>query len=283
MLDKFFKLKNPATTSKIEKFSDFAERLQTSKHLCNLLYMPDELKNIKIEDMNFENMSFSKTSVNDVILKNCTFKDCLFIGTNFVNGSMHNCKFISCNFFKATFKGVYAKPHQFKDAIQNNSYANIAVSLFNQLRNVYKEDSQKEYKSEAEYYFYKWKRIEDYMSAKHEGVKWYIYTPKRIATWLYGVLFGFGYRLRNLIVTTILTLSILIAINHCYDYLIFKSVTDQSIIKSVYFTITTMATLGASGVSEFTKLGYFIVIVDVLIGISLLTVTINSVFKKVLK
>ena len=283
MLDNFFKLNNAIKAIKIESLSAFEERLKTSKHLCNLSYWPAELKKIKIEGIKFENVSFSKTTIDGVTFKNCTFTDCLFIGVNFINGSMHGCSFTNCNFFKATFKLVYAKPHQFKDAIQENRYANIAVSLFNQLRNVYKEDSQKEYKAEAEYYFYKWKRIEDFITAQHDGDKWIQYTPKRFATWLYGVLFGFGYRLRNLIITTILTLSVLIAINHFCDYLIFKNVTDQSFIKSVYFTITTMATLGASGVSEFTKIGYFIVIVDVLIGISLLTVTINSIFKKVLK
>ncbi len=283
MIDPFFKLNNGDKALKLESFSIFDERLKTSKHLCNLLYYPEKLENITIEGITFENFSFAKTTIDNVIFKKCTFTDCLFIGTHFIGGSIHRCQFTRCNFFRATFKGVYAKPSQFKSAIQNNKYANIAVSLFNQLRNVYKEDSQKEYKSEAEYYFYKWKRIELVNSAKMDGVKWYQYTPQRIGSFLYGLLFGFGYRLRNLIVTTFVVLSVLISINHCYDYLIFKSVSDQSIIKSIYFTITTMATLGASNISGFTEFGYFIVVINVLVGISLLTITINSIFKKILK
>lgn len=283
MTDPFFKLDNGDKALKLESFSFFDERIKTSKHLCNLLYYPEKLEGITIEGVAFENFSFAKTIIENVIFKNCTFTDCLFIGTHFLNGSIHHCQFIRCNFFRATFKGVYAKPNQFKNAIQNNKYANIAVSLFNQLRNVYKEDSQKEYKSEAEYYFYKWKRIESVNSAKIDGVKWHLYTPQRIGSFLYGLLFGFGYRLRNLIVTTFIVLFVLISINHCYYYLIFKSVSDQSVIKSIYFTITTMATLGASNISGFTEFGYFIVVINVLVGISLLTITINSIFKKILK
>lgn len=283
MLQDFFKLNNEDQAHKYESLDDFQRGLSTSKHLCNLSYWPSKIEGIKIEDITFENFSFSKTSLVNVTFKNCTFKDCLFIGTKFHGGAIHNSSFNNCNFFRATFEKIYAKPHQFQNSITQNNHANIAVSLFNQLRNVYKEDSQKEYKSEAEYYFYKWKRIEDYIQAKRENVKWYKYTPKRIVTAIYGFLFGFGYRLRNLFFTTSVILVGLISINHFYSSDIFIKPIEPTIIKSIYFTITTMATLGASGVPDFTETGYLIVVIDVLVGISLLTVTINSVFKKVLK
>jgi hypothetical protein len=283
MLNNFFKLNNEDKSDKYETLEEFNKGLRTSKHLCNLSYWPDILHEIKIENTTFENFSFSKTTFNKVTFRNCTFKDCLFIGSKFVDSEIHSCIFEECNFFKATFDKVYAKPQQFKNAITNKDHANIALNLFNQLRNVYKEDSQKEYKSEAEYFFSKWRRIEDYKQSQREKVKWYKYMLKRVATAFYGFFFGFGYRLRNLLITTFGTLIGLISVNHIYSDAIFIQATEPSVIKSIYFTITTMATLGASGVPSFTETGYLIVVIDVLVGISLLTVTINSVFKKVLK
>ena len=288
MLKNFFKLNNEEQIHKYVSFDEFNTALDTSRHLYNVSYWPDDLKNIKIENKIFENVSFSKTSFTDVTLKNCTVKDCLFIGVKFIGGSIHSCNFERCNFFKATFKNTYAKPQQFKNSIIQKEHSNIAVSLFNQLRNLYKEDSQREYKSEAEYYFYKWKRIADYTQAQREGDKWYIYTPKRITSAIYGCFFGYGYRLRNLLITTLISLLGLVSVNHFFSNQIFKLVENQpaiepSIIKSIYFTITTMVTLGATGFPPLTETGYLIVVIDVLLGVTLLTVTINSVFKRVLK
>ena len=44
-----------------------------------------------------------------------------------------------------------------------------------------------------------------------------------------------------------------------------------------------MATLGASGYSALTEAGYAIVTVNVLMGISILSATLNSIFRKVIR
>lgn len=282
MLNDFFKLNQGYV--KILTPEDFKERLNTSRHLLNIAYMPDKLVREKLENVTFEEVSFSKTTLQDVTIKNCAFINCLFIGTIFERCSIHNSNFINCNFFKCKIRETYAKPFQFKNAIKQRCHSNIAVSLFNELRNQYKEDSQRDFKSEAEYYFHKWKRVEDVNSAKNEGQAWHRYTPKRMTSFLHYILFGFGYRLRNLIATTLCALGLMIFINHHYAKLIFTETSDDiSIIKSTYFTITTMATLGASGFSNFTETGYIVVVVNVLVGISLLTFTANSILKRVVR
>ncbi|MGO1190986.1 ion channel [Vibrio casei] len=281
-MDDFFKLNEGYI--KILNDSDFDSRIHTSKHLCNLAYMPDELSNKKIEGLTFEQFSFSKTLLKKVTFKNCIFKNCLFIGSVIEECNIHSCEFIDCNFFRCKIKKTYAKPQQFKKVISKSEYANVAVSLFNELRNQYKEDSQREFKSEAEYYFSKWNRIEAVNTAKRERNNWITYTPSRVSSYLHYLFFGFGYRLRNLIGTTIVALFIMIFVNYKYSPEIFiESPENMSVIKSAYFTITTMATLGASGFSEFTELGYLVVIANVLVGISLLTFTANSVLKRVVR
>jgi len=281
-MNNFFKLNDGYV--EILNADDFKSRLHTSKHLCNLAFMPDEMENEKIESITFEEFSFSKTHLKNIMFKNCIFKNCLFIGSNFEDCSIHGCEFIDCNFFRCKIKNTYAKPQQFKRAITKREYANVAVSLFNELRNQYKEDSQREFKSEAEYYFHKWKRIESVNAAKKDNQKWIKYTPRRVFSYLHYTLFGFGYRLRNLTLTTVIALFIMILVNYQYSPLIFvESPQNMSLIKSTYFTITTMATLGASGFSEFTEFGYIVVIANVLVGISLLTFTANSILKRVVR
>ncbi|MFQ1788668.1 pentapeptide repeat-containing protein [Aeromonas veronii] len=283
MLNDFFKLNQGYV--EICSPEELRAHLNTSRHLLNIAYMPDTLVREKLENVIFEEVSFSKTTLKNVTIKNCKFINCLFIGTVFERCSIHNSNFNNCNFFKCKFRETYAKPFQFKSAITNKDFSNIAVSLFNELRNQYKEDSQREFKSEAEYYFHKWKRVEDLNSSRKENQAWYKYTPRRVSSFLHYILFGFGYRLRNLIATTLSALGLMVFINHHYAAMIFTEISpsDESIIKSIYFTITTMATLGASGVSNFTEFGYIIVVINVLVGISLLTFTANSILNRVVR
>jgi uncharacterized protein YjbI with pentapeptide repeats len=155
MLEDFFKLNTPFTKIDVEEFT---ELLKTSRHIHSVLYRPNELKKFKIKDITFENCSFAKTTIQNVTFFNCVFIDCLFIGSTIMKVEFHDCIFKNCNFFKSNFTSVYAKPVQFKEAITDNKFANIAVHLFQQLRENYHSESQREYKNEAEYYFHYWDR-----------------------------------------------------------------------------------------------------------------------------
>jgi uncharacterized protein YjbI with pentapeptide repeats len=165
MLKDFFKLNQPYKKLDMDEFE---EQLCVSKHLCNILYLPDELTSKKIVDTTFENVSLSKTNINKLTFKNCVFKDCLFIGSFFESVEFHDCSFENCNFFKAKLKDVYAKPKQFQNTILDSKYSNIAIHLYQQLRENYYSSSQKEFKNDAEYYFCVWKRKNDYVQAKYK-------------------------------------------------------------------------------------------------------------------
>src|SRR6266576_5221357 len=153
MLKNFFQLNHPF--ERIDK-NTFLRHLRTSKHICNLLFEFDLLENQKVTGITFENVSFSKKTIRRVTFSNCVFKDCLFIGTAFDLGEFHDSEFDDCNFYKAKLDSVYAKPKQFRKAITDPKFANIAVHFYQELRNNYYKDSQREFKNEAEYYFGHW-------------------------------------------------------------------------------------------------------------------------------
>lgn len=281
MRDAFFEISKPFT--KIETEGDFYKLLDQARHINNIMYMPNKLLSKTIVSVTFENVSFSKTDLKDVTFKNCIFKNCLFISSIFDNVRFHSCSFNCCNFFRAKFNNSsYAKPGQFKNAICDDKYANIAVGLFEQLRLLYKEESQKKYKAEAEYYFNCWLYVQNYKKRKdNESV--FSFYPKKIALKMYGKLFGYGYRLRNLVFTTSITFVLLVFINRLLGDVIFDSDGIDNISESIYFTITTMLTLGASGFGNPTYIGRWLIIVNVLMGISLLSFTVTALFNRIIK
>ena len=280
MLKDFFKLNSPFETFDNKNFDN---QLLVSKHLCNILYSPDKLTSKRIAGVTFENVSLSKTAISKTTFKECIFKDCLFIGTKFDSVDFHDCFFENCNFFKAKLNSVYAKPSQFRKAITDTRFSNIAIHLYQQLRENYYKGSQREFKNEAEYYFCVWKRKNDFIQAKRKSTKPYKFLPNHILSWVYGATLGYGYKLKNLLITTCFIVISLIFTNHLFADFLFSTPTQKSIIKTTYFTITTMATLGTSGYSPNTEVGYVFVILNVLTGVSIFSATINSIFKKVIR
>lgn len=281
MKDVFFQI--PAPFTKIETAGDFSKLLCQARHINNIMYMPDNLTSEKIVSVIFENVSFSKTELKDVIFENCVFKNCLFIYSIFDGVRFHSCSFNCCNFFRAKFNtSCYAKPGQFKNAVCDDKYANVAVWLFDQLRLLYKEESQKSYKAEAEYYFNNWLYVQKY-SKRKDNENAFIFYSKKIALKLYGKLFGYGYRLRNLVLTTSIIFVLLVAMNRVLGNFIFDSGGINNFSQSIYFTVTTMLTLGASGFGNPTGIGRWLIIVNVLLGISLLSFTVSALFNRIIK
>ncbi|MCI0427902.1 MAG: pentapeptide repeat-containing protein [Nitrospiraceae bacterium] len=280
MLKDFFRLNLP-----FERFDrhSFLQHLRASKHICNVLYESGSFENERMSGITFENVSFSKTAIRRVTFSSCVFKDCLFIGTVFDSVEFHDCHFEHCNFYKSKFASVYGKPKQFRKAITDKRYSNIAVHLYHQLRENYYRDSQRDFKNEAEYYFGHWNRENELIQSKRKGQKWYQYLPRHVGSWLYGYLLGYGYSLRNLVATTSVIIIMLVTMNYAVARYLFATPTDSSLIKTVYFTITTMATLGAAGYNPDTEIGYAFVILNVLIGISIFSATISAILKKVIR
>ena len=278
MPDKFFKLNAPFHTFDREQL---IANLQTSKHIYSILYKSDALEDQRISGTTFENVSFSKTNIQRVTFSNCIFIDCLFIGTQITLVEFHDCTFKDCNFFKSKFTQVYAKPAQFRKAISDVQYANVAVHLYQQLRDNYYQESQRTFKNEAEYYFAHWERVNNRIQSKRKGMKWY--QRLYVGSFLHEHLLGYGYRLRNLAITALVIIILAVIINHTFASSLFTTSINPSFITTIYFTITTMVTLGATGYSPNTEFGYVIVVINALFGITILSATISAIFKRIIR
>jgi hypothetical protein len=275
--DKFFTLRLPY--DQFDK-AQFEQALRTSKHICNVLYAPDELSDYRIESKMFENVSFSKTTLKGLNFKNCVFKHCLFIATQLEKVEFHNCQFVECNFFKAEFRGVYGHPRQFAKAIRSGSYANVAVHLYQELRDNFLDEMQPEFRREAEYQFRRWKR-KLYWREILAGNN----LPRSILRWtgsaLYGFVFGYGFRVRNLLLTTVSAILFLSLVSHANHATFFMDNGDVTLIRSLYFTVSTMVTMGAVGFTPLSDAGYAYVLLNALVGVLLITATVNSIAKRV--
>lgn len=158
---------------------------------------------------------------------------------------------------------------------------NIAVGLYQQLRDNYHAESQREFKNEAEYYFHYWERRTEFQEAERKKLKWYKYKIRNVIRLIYEKTMGYGYRLGNLLYTTAVAVIIMIIINHFSAEGLFDLVDSPSIIQSVYFTITTMVTLGAAGYVPNTEMGYLLVVLNAVLGVLVVSFAVNTIFKRV--
>jgi hypothetical protein len=274
--DHFFQLSGAVTRFDLNAFET---ALSTSKHVFNVLYEPNDLQDKKIEGTTFENVSFSKTAISGVNFKDCVFIGCMFIGTKFDRVAFHGCSFRSCNFYKSGFKRVYAKPEQFEQATPKDSYANIGVHLYQELRNNYVDEAQSEFQREAEYQFKKWSQKLIWGELRKE-FRW-----KRLGSWsslaAYKISFGYGLRLRNLAATTCVSIGLLTVVAKYYSGGMFEESGPVTWVKGLYFTVSTMITLGAVGFTPRTESGYLFLLLNAIVGLVLLSATLNAFAKRV--
>src|SRR5690606_21921908 len=208
MLTDFFKLNVPFQTFNTEK--ELVDHLLRSKDLRNVLYEPDILQPIpkypkfKIKSTKFNNVSFSKTKLYKVVFINCTFEDCLFIGTEIVKCEFHNCKFKNCNTHKFKITKTYVNPGNFLNCINKIEQSNVAVHLFQQLKNNYIDEGQSEFRIIAEYNFKKWQdrlAINKYCNEQPYKISFLEFIKHYPLSCLYRYFFGYGLRLRNFILS----------------------------------------------------------------------------------
>jgi hypothetical protein len=285
MLDNFFHLNHPFNKAD-EHDLDAAI---ASKRVADMYYVPDSFSNKKtITGVTFENVSFKGTLLEKLTFRSCKFKDCLFMDAVFRNVRILDSSFENCNFSRVEFDSMYGRPQQFLEAVTDERYANIAIHLYQQLAKLYSEEFQREYRSHAAYHFRYWERIVDFQTSlvdarKHPYPKWirtkaYI---SRFFSYLNQVLFGYGYRKANVIVFSFFIILISVLFNYYFAQSWFKDLGDRSVIRAIYLTITTMITLGASGYTPEGDIGYFFVMVNGVLGVTILTATFNVLMKQV--
>lgn len=233
MLQNFFRLNSGATD--INNQIDFESLISQNDTIENIIYRPNDLKGtsaiskLKVKFITFENVSFKDTLIENVEFINCHFEDCLFLGVK-----INNCKFLECSFKGVNTYGIdisnsYLNPKFFSKNFKFNHYtkSNIAVQLFQELFNNSVKQEITDFAKSAKFHLLKWKDkllISKYFFNKPYPIKWYKFYHEFIPNSFFRFGFGYGFRLRNFIISFILIFSGCFFVNRVFwcDYLLCK-------------------------------------------------------------
>lgn len=210
MLNNFFQL-NPGPVG-INSQADFQALYDRSDNVDNVIYWPDELAGIssisklKIKSITFLNVSFKNTLIKNVEFSNCHFEDCLFLGATIENSKFLECSFKGVNTYGITITDTYLNPSFFKNNFKWNHYtkSNIAVQLFQELYNNAVKQDITDFSKIAKYHILLWEDkllISKYHFNRPYPIKWYKYYSEIIPNSFFRYGFGYGFRLRNFVVS----------------------------------------------------------------------------------
>jgi len=290
VLENFFKL--DGTPAKYEGDAFKIALLEAEIQDCEVWepveINPDTVEQTKFWNKRFKNVSFKNKRFSRLIFNECSFHGCIFIGAEFDRCEFHNCTFIRCNFYKVEFSRVYGKPKQFRHAIPEEGFANIAVGFYRALLDNYSNESQRRARVETDYLFRKWERIseaEEFFKKKNrvgkrEYVRWLV---EHVWSWIQDIFFGYGSKVHRMLATIIGTIVALALLNLlCASQMYDPKPSSFGFWDSIYCTFTTMTTLGAAGFNPTTTTGHLVVMFDVLCGITLLSSVLSAAFKRIL-
>lgn len=293
MLNNFFKLNNQDDCAEIKTELEFLELAKLSKNIENAIYRPDELKPPRPSNIfkkyKFKNVSFTKTTVTGVEFRQCEFEDCLFIGTDFIECEFHHCTFKDCNPYKAKFSKTYIDPQVFVGMLDSEKHSNIGILLFQQLLFNSSENRQPDFAATAEYNFRQWKRFYLQYEYNNNEIKWCNYLRR----WLFNLanqyILGYGVRIRHFLISSL----IIFAAISAFNYLFWNHFTVSSssplntegngLIKSIYFTIITIATLGYGDITPATNFGMILSSAEVLFGFVWLGFLLSILVKRIIR
>ena len=249
---------------------------------------PNTVGQAKFGKKRFKNVSFKNKRFSRLIFNECSFHGCIFIGAEFDRCEFHNCTFVRCNFYKVEFSRVYGKPKQFRYAIPEEGFANIAVGFYRALLDNYSNESQRRARVETDYLFRKWERISEAEQffkkkgrvSKWEYVKWF---GEHVWSWSQDFFFGYGSKVHRMLATILGTIVALALLNLlCASQMYDPKPSSFGFWDSFYCTFTTMTTLGAAGFNPTTTTGHLVVMFDVFCGITLLSNVLSATFKRIL-
>jgi uncharacterized protein YjbI with pentapeptide repeats len=292
MLKDFFKLNSAYT-----KFSDsdrLIQHLRTSNDLRNILFEPDAWPSelARIKDKTFNNVSLAKTTFVRATFTNCIFEDCLFIGSSFENVEFHRCLFRNCNFYKSSFRSCYIDPKciQF-DRSFKITHPNIMTTLFQQILDNSRDQSQFDFAADADIQFRRWKRAQlshDFSTDKITRKQYYV---QKGGSLLYDCISGYGYQPGRFFVCTVLLFMLTSCINYVFlsDQIqspgnqIVDGIHRASFIDVLFYTFSILTVLGFSTVTPITPAAKIAAVVQVLLSIGWLSLFTSILVKRVLR
>lgn len=300
MLENFFKLNEPNKVITSQK--DFEEQLAISKHLANILYKPHTFESktenakLKVRDTKFTNVSFSKTELSNIYFDKCHFKDCLLIGTNIIDCEFHNCTFKNVNTHKIKINNTYINPKSFVRNITDFKKANICTHLFQQLLNNSKDYEQSAFARNAQYHFEKWKTrniLKECFLDKERKVSIGKFLWTYPINWLFKWSFGFGLRMRNFIVTFVVTFLFFFYKNqnNWNNYKFVNkgteiegfSIDSTNVTSNIYYTLEATTKLVDSQLQPTSSLGMNWLLVQSILGFVLLSALVTIIINRFVK
>lgn len=288
MLNDFFKLNTP-----FQEFdgAQLAQHFKNSRDLRSVLYRPDDWPNAQLRQMKsatFSNVSLAKTNFKNCTFTNCKFEDCLFIGSNFMEVQFHRCKFTNCNFYKTKFENCYIDPRTISfDKVYRKKSANVGVHLYQQLFENSASTRQPTFEREADIEFRKWQRWQlsyDQESGKIDAVERYC---KFIASTVYELATGFGYRPWRFIVTTLIVFTIISIVNMKLlpGSLRIENniITRFSLPDAIFYTYSMLTVLGFSTIIPISALAKILAVTEALVGVGWLGLFTSILVKRFIR
>jgi len=275
------------TPAEVQSYEEFMALGENNK-FSSIIYYPDIFndlpkKTIHIRDSEFINVSFKDTTFDNVRFVRCSFEKCIFLSARF-----YNCEFVDCNFKntntnKSKFENTYIKPNSFSDNFDLKEDANIAADLYHSLyKNLSSErqpDRAKEslylmHRAENAYLSYRFSNDEISKSEYFKNKTWHVF---------HFLTSGYGLKLYRILLTLLLVVFTFSIINYLFRDQFFANGDICTFLDSVYFTLVTLTTLGYGDIAPTTQPGKIVVIVQTVIGISVISLFLSSITSKVVR
>lgn len=286
----FFKLQGVTSDIASAEFFDLLDN--NAKCIENRIYRPDHLVSKarplrwRVDDVNFINMSFKSTVIEDFEFNRCTFNGCLFIATTLKNCRFAACEFVNSNFHRAEFHDTYVDPRSFGKAIDKTEYPNIGVYLYQELLRNSRQQAQPDFANEAKYLFRKWQRYLEANRFKNQPKldKKMLLGIRVVLRWLFDITTGSGLRLGRLVLSLVVYLLIITALNYTYAQYFGLTRGEKTIVEfsdALYFTAVTVSTLGFGDITPRNTSGEILVSFEALSGIVLLALLTSTLYRRI--
>jgi len=241
----------------------------------------------KVADTKFINFGAKRVVFTGVQFSRCSFVDCLFLGIEFRDCEFHQCRFVHTCTHKIKFVRTYIDPASFEDCIPHPfQHANLGVHLFQQLCQNASAAYQIDHLEKAEFEFRRWLGREIVLEFVRHRTKFREFFPRWFSNWVRKVIAGYGLRPGRTIWITAILLVVVSGTNALF-WSDFDMVSDKKfegvgpLLKSLYFTVQTLSTLGYGDLTPNGVYGVAAVCFEALLGLVWLSFCASVIIKKV--
>jgi len=270
-----------------EEFAELSKEKVLEGHLFEpgILEPPNLHATMRIENVKFENVSFAKTELRRLRFSECKFRNCLFIGTTISECDFYHCHFSLCNFYKVRVFETRLDPRLISDCMDKKKHTNIALNLYSELRKSALQIENPEFSSEAGYQYKRWKRYHMAYKFRSGDLGKYEFTLRWMANFMLDYIVGYGWRIRRFALSTAVLLIFLTA----WNYIFWCNLTGNdaiigspSVIKSLYYTVITITTLGYGDLTPATAWGMLSASGQTAIGVVWIGLLVSVIVRKIL-